>query len=50
MQVDVNEPAWQPGMSWGGMVRQDPTKHKLWKKRVTFIKVWRCVCVCDIVR
>jgi len=38
LTVDVNEPAWQPGNTWGGVARNNPVEHKLWKKRVTFAK------------
>ncbi|KAL6754010.1 S-adenosyl-L-methionine-dependent methyltransferase [Haematococcus lacustris] len=37
--VDVNPPDWSVGRrSWGGIPRSNPVEHRLWKKRVTFIK------------
>ena len=37
--LDLNAPNWQKGVHWGGEARDDPTQHRLWKKRVTFYKV-----------
>ena len=35
--MDMNAPKWEEGgKTWGGLAREDPTKHKIWKKRVTF--------------
>lgn len=41
--IDITEPSWDPGAQWGGaaVAREDPTKNKMWQKRVTFIKVGR---------
>ncbi|GAX73538.1 hypothetical protein CEUSTIGMA_g989.t1 [Chlamydomonas eustigma] len=37
--LDVYEPKWEEGQhTWGGQARMDPTKHRLWKKHVQFIK------------
>uniref|UniRef100_A0A7R9VRG8 Rhamnosyl O-methyltransferase n=1 Tax=Chlamydomonas euryale TaxID=1486919 RepID=A0A7R9VRG8_9CHLO len=36
--IDLVEPAWEEGESWGGRVRNDATKHKLWDKHVHFLK------------
>ena len=39
MTVDLVPPKWEKGQNWGGMAREDPTRHKLWKKRVNFLQV-----------
>ena len=40
--IDVDSPVWKPDENkWGGKARGDPTEDRLWKKRVTFIKVRR---------
>mmetsp|Transcript_1094 Transcript_1094/g.2379 ORF Transcript_1094/g.2379 Transcript_1094/m.2379 type:complete len:534 (-) Transcript_1094:633-2234(-) len=36
--MDLVAPKWEPGKHWGGVAREDPTTHKLWKKRVTFLQ------------
>jgi cephalosporin hydroxylase len=39
LTVDLNEPVWTAGSrSWGGVPREDPTKSKLWQKRIRFHK------------
>mmetsp|Transcript_1095 Transcript_1095/g.2380 ORF Transcript_1095/g.2380 Transcript_1095/m.2380 type:complete len:513 (-) Transcript_1095:676-2214(-) len=37
--VDISPPTWDSkGLHWGGVAREDPTKHRFWKKHVTFIQ------------
>lgn len=39
LTIDLTEPTWTAGTrSWGGTPREDPTKSKLWKKRVRFFR------------
>ena len=38
--LDVTNPSWSEGQQhWGGVPRQDPTKHDYWKRHVSFMQV-----------
>lgn len=40
LTLDIAEPTWDPSSQhWGGIPRADATKHELWAKYVTFLKV-----------
>lgn len=35
--LDITPPKWE-GAGWGGVAREDPTKHPLWSKHVVFLQ------------